>query len=427
MGLTDALQMMSMMGGGDELVGQAIPQMDMMARMQGLPHINPTQYAQGYEIRRALRQGLQPAHMAAGMRGPRGGPAQGLPGLGGGMDPSSMTDPGPANATLAPYGLQMPTHTNPFLFFQDQNAQGEPTWAGRHPKVARAIEGAMIGATTSGEGVTTGDSISNVAKSVLGIPGLYRQSQAAQMQAPFDMARNLAAVQADQAAVQSHLATAFHAYATGQAALDKPDPVKPKQLYVGPQGEPYSFDTGTGGLSPAVGGPASITKPGTPKSAGAGKLPPYVKTAADRLSYYDAIEEGRRKDPNFDPSVYDAKPPEGWSSRVVRTTSKLSGVSAGAGASARKAVDTQYGNLSDTQKKELEPFMNDIRAAEQGLSSVTKMRPSQLADYPGNTPAEQRANAQKAAQDKLDTAKRAHQQKLDSYKTPQYDSAGNRK
>lgn len=425
----DALNMMNMMGGMDPSMGGMVPSMAMMAGASGQRQPNPTQYAQGYEIRRSLRQGLAPS-MGARPRVPGTPPGAGGPSIGGGMDPSSMVDPGVANQALGQFGMQLPTHTNPFLFFNDRNQQGDPSWAGNHPKVAHAIEGAMIGATTPG-GMTTGESISNVARTVLGIPGMYRNSQAAQMQAPFDMAKQVAGLQADQAVISGHLASAFHAYATGQAMFNKPDPVKPKQLYVAPDGSPYSFDTGTGDLSAAPGGPASGTlqRPGTMgRGPGSGaKLPPYVKTEADRLSYYDALDAGKKADSSFDGSSYDKNPPPGWSGSVIRNTAKLGGAAGGARAGATKAVDAAYGNLSDTQKQTLHGVDDEIKQAQTDLASAKKLTPIDSRQFEGDTYSARKANATKIAQDKLNQANTKRQTTLDGFNKPTYDNNGNRK
>src|SRR5579859_4528471 len=117
------MQMLAMMGSlNGDTIGQ-LRGMDMAPRMQGMPRIDPTRMMDSMVVRHAIRQGMYgPGTQPRGGRiAQMMGGAAGFPQLGGGMDPSSVTDPSVANDALSPYGLQLPTHTNPFLFFNDQN------------------------------------------------------------------------------------------------------------------------------------------------------------------------------------------------------------------------------------------------------------------------------------------------------------------
>jgi hypothetical protein len=89
-------------------------------------------YVQNFEKRKAVRGSLYPPGMgpmhpngAGGSVTPMPNPAAGF-----GIDQSQVDA---ANTALAPFGLQTPEHINPFLFFHDQDANGNPTWAGNHP------------------------------------------------------------------------------------------------------------------------------------------------------------------------------------------------------------------------------------------------------------------------------------------------------
>lgn len=134
------------------------------------------------------RQGQRPAQ--AGL--------QSSPDLPDGFDPSM------ANEALAPYGLQEPQHTNPFIMFNDQSGLGAS-----HPKWARFIEGALMGAQTP-SGDTIGENIGNVARSVMNVPNAYRQNEMSQFMAPFQMAAPMAQLQQMQA--NTDMAKAHTAY-----------------------------------------------------------------------------------------------------------------------------------------------------------------------------------------------------------------------
>jgi hypothetical protein len=160
-------------------------------------------YVQNFEKRRAVRGSLYAPNMRVPHPGFSGIEAPSPnPGAGYGIDQNQVDA---ANTALAPFGLQTPTHINPFLYFHDQDADGNATWAGNHPHIAQALEGAMIGATTPG-GNTVGENISNIMRTVMGIPGLYRQNAAAQMNAPFQTAGEIAGLQKTQAQIAAERA-----------------------------------------------------------------------------------------------------------------------------------------------------------------------------------------------------------------------------
>lgn len=207
----------------------------------GMTGMNPSaqnmnQYA-GNVLRRGAIYGSMREPRPTGVRGPRGSLAP-MPGAGAGyqFDPNAIDAANTALQSVDPR-LSEPTQINPFLFFQSQNADGSPTWAAHHPGVARAIEGAMVGATTP-PGTTTGENISNVARTVLGIPGMYRQNAAAQMEAPFETAGQILGLRHTQAQIdQEQAQTQYYRAHAAALGVQKQTP----ELKFN-NGEAYSFD-----------------------------------------------------------------------------------------------------------------------------------------------------------------------------------------
>lgn len=343
--------------------------MNMMPQAQGMPRINPERVADSMVMRSAIRQGMYgpgARPTGAGRMARIMGGAAGMPQLGGGLDPSSVTDPGVANDALSQYGMQLPTHTNPFLFFKDQNQDGSSTWAGNHPRVAKAIEGAMIGATTPG-GATIGENISNVAKTVLGIPGMYRQNQAAQMQAPFDAAKQIAGLQDDQINMQTKLASAFHMYATGQAALDKPTKAYGGSVYQDGNKRPYQINTVTGKPEALDGRSDPLqfddsTKVGTPgKPAAPGALPKGVSSVAERNAWTNAVQSAQK---NGRPVPQTPQDIPNWSSMVNQETQRIARSGGYGGAAGRGQGAQDNGSLSEVDKKNLGALEDTAKVAE---------------------------------------------------------------
>jgi hypothetical protein len=177
-------------------------------------------YVQNYERRKAIRGSLYPPSTRASHRS-QAGPMVGMPNAASaaGIDPSQISA---ANEALAPFGLQTPSHVNPFLFFHDQDADGNATWAGKHPHVARALEGAMVGATVP-SGATVGDNISNIVRTVMGIPGLYAENAQAQINAPFQEAERIQGLRKTTAQIDSENAmAAYHRAAAAQMGQREP-------------------------------------------------------------------------------------------------------------------------------------------------------------------------------------------------------------
>jgi hypothetical protein len=156
-------------------------------------------YAQNYERRKSIRGSLYPPAM--GRMPHRGVGSVNGPNVVGnfGIDQSQVDA---ADTALSPFGLHTPSHINPFLFFNDQHQDGSQTWAGNHPHVARALEGAMLGTQVPG-GDTIGENVSNVMRTIMGIPGLYRQNATAQVMAPFQEAHEIAGLQKTQAQIEA--------------------------------------------------------------------------------------------------------------------------------------------------------------------------------------------------------------------------------
>lgn len=389
------LQMMMMMGGSGAMNGMSMD----MAAQKSLPQISPTNYMQGYEERSAIRQAVHPqvrgGRVAQAMSGAMN------PSVGGGMDPSSMQDPSTANGVLGNYGLQLPTHTNPFLFFKDQNPDGSATWAGNHPRVAKAVEGAMIGATTPG-GNTIGENISNVAKTVLNIPGLYKQSQAAQMQAPFDMAHQIAALQDDQVNMQAKLASAYHAYATGTALLDKPTKAYNGQVYQDAKSRPYQINTITGKPEAVDGRPDPLefegsTKIGTPQKNT--KYPSGVKTQSERMGFDAYVGAGGQLDTQGAP-----QDTQKYQRFVYASQGRSAAATGASGTSAKKGAGQAAGDVSEADRTGLKAAEDDAKQKE--AHAKEKISSSQFAnadDIPAARAAEQtrRQTEAKAARDKF--------------------------
>lgn len=362
--LSDLVYRPGMSGGAMAIPNYTTDMAQMQYLRNSMPQaMNPGNYAQRYEEHRAIRGGLMgpgitPHNPSMRMGRVNGGGFSGMPVMGGGFDPSSMTNPSVANSALAPYGLQLPTHTNPFLFFNDQHADGTPTWAGNHPKIAKAIEGAMIGATAPG-GVTTGESISNVARTVLGIPGLYRQNAAAQMQAPFDMAHQIGALQDESINRGYKLAEAFHAYATGKAMLDKPPKVYGTQVYADEQGH-YVIDQATGGKK-YVDNTASTT-PGTSKvgapakpGAGQGMYPKGLTTLPQKQAYDDYRQRSDFSEDHL---------PNDFNSLVDKHTARNAQLSGGGHtAGSKEAGQGLYGDIPQAQREQLDALKQQATIA----------------------------------------------------------------
>jgi len=386
-----------------------------MAQMQYLRNsmpANPGSYAQNYEQHRAIRGGLIGPGITPHNSLPRGGRGgmvanglMGFPQLGGGMDSSSVQSNAPANAALAPYGLQLPTHTNPFLFFNDQQKDGSPTWAGNHPKVAKAIEGAMIGATTPG-GETIGENISNVARTVLGIPGMYRDNQAQQMMAPFGMAQQIGKLQDDTINRGYKLAEAFHAYATGKAMLNKPQKVYGTQVYSDEQGH-YNIDEATGkknyidntpGLTPGTTKVGSPTKPG----AGPGMYPKGLSTLPQKQAYDDYRQRG-----DFDPDHL----PNDWNSLIDKHTSRNAILSGGGHTAGSKSVGQgEYGDIPQEQREKLDALKQG--AANARSRAKENLKASDFANSPDPLAAR---NAEKQKRDsEAQSAEKAYQDAVGS-------------
>lgn len=147
-------------------------------------------------------------------------------------------DPTAANEALAPYGLQEPQHANPFVMFNDQSGLGA-----NHPKLARFIEGALMGAQTP-SGDTVGENIGNVARSVMNVPNAYRQNEMNQFMAPFQMAAPMAQLQG--ASDAHNLSQAHAAYFDSEAAKNgqpQPDEYANITTALDPNGKPVRVGT----------------------------------------------------------------------------------------------------------------------------------------------------------------------------------------
>ena len=144
----------------------------------------------------------------AGVRLPGGGP--------GPADPSQSMDPNSINATLQPYGVQLPTS------YQQPGIAENTGWGQRHPGIATGIDNALIAVAGMGPtGDTAGENISNVARGVMGIGPYRRQYASEQAMVPFQIAKEVGGLQAQQSYMQMQKAMAGYYGDRGQAALAK--------------------------------------------------------------------------------------------------------------------------------------------------------------------------------------------------------------
>lgn len=365
----------SMMGGDLSLAGYQ----SMSAMQNSLPQLNQERYADNFVRRQAIRQAFTgPGNRMTSPGVPRGGGGgQIAESFGGGM-PNDNPDVSALNAQLQPYGLSE-GHINPFMFFKDQNQDGSATWAGNHPKVAKAIEGAMLGAANTSQGNTIGENISNVARSVMSVPASYRQNQANQLQAPFDQASQLMKLGDDQANLKLKLAQAFHLQATGQAALDKPTKNYSGALYTSPStGQVSGYNTVTNALDPVTGQPASdIQKVGGPTKPSAvlapGVYPRGVTSTAQKATWDEYMQKGwdptKQGMPMSDP---------GWNNALVKNTGRLAGASAGSGANARNNANQKAGALSQTDEANIANLKSQRDEASRRFAAADKLTPSEV-------------------------------------------------
>jgi len=174
----------------------AIPAPSMPAMRPGMG-----QYIDRSINNRAVREGMQGPPRPAGV-----GRGFGVGGMGGGQMPSilpnpamsggmtAFNDPSTANQMLGQYGLALPQHINPYLMLNDQNADGSPSFFGRHQRLGHMLEGGLLGAQVP-QGATTGENIANIARTVMGIPAAYAEHANAQMMQPFQAASQMAQLQ----------------------------------------------------------------------------------------------------------------------------------------------------------------------------------------------------------------------------------------
>ena len=267
----------------------------------------------------------------------------------------------------------------------------------------------MIGATTTG-GMTTGENIANVAKTVLGIPGLYKQSQAAQLQAPFDAARQIAALQDDQTNMQVKLAQAYHLYATGKQMLDKPTKAYNGQVYQDKNNRPYQINTITGEAQALDGKPDPLafdgsTKVGTPPKPNAPGAPPKgVSSQAERLAW-QGIQQEYKKAGKPEPTS-PADIPD-WQRRVANATRTISQAGGYGGAAGRGAGSQDTGSLSESDRTYLKSLEDDAKQAE--AKAKEKLSPSQFSSEADPLKARdaevsRRQQAAKAARQKYNNA-----------------------
>lgn len=141
----------------------------------------------------------------------RGSAQMGGPGP---ADPTSSFDPGAINAALQPYGVQLPTSYQQPGMFENMG------WGQRHPGLATGLDNALIAVAGMGPtGETAGENISNVARGVMGIGPYRRQYLSEQAMVPFQIAKEVGGLQAQQSYMQMQKAMAGYYGDRGQAAL----------------------------------------------------------------------------------------------------------------------------------------------------------------------------------------------------------------
>jgi hypothetical protein len=279
-------------------------------------------------------------------------------GFGGGA-PENM-DVDKMNQMLAPYGQQMPTHVNPFLMFNDQNAQGEPSWAGRHPRIAKGIEGALLGAQVP-QGETTGENIANIARTIMGIPQAYKANRAAQFQASFDAARQMGDLQK---LTDEHLNSEAEQRKNNAMADYYKRPLKhfnPADVMSDEAGGNFAMDEFTGdvqGVGGTTGQPhGKLTKMGTAKIGGISNLKTLEErqaaTKAEALGYKDVSEV----------------PADVWHKLVANEVAGVAGSRGAGGTSGRKTTEYGLGDLSQAEHDQLSAIDKDADESVKQLRS----------------------------------------------------------
>lgn len=388
-----------------------------MSRMTpNLPRIDPTRYAEGYEIRKSLRGAFTgPGTHPVGARMGHGGQlSQMLSGFGGGPYPAVEQDFNPEAANvLGQYGLS-PARPNPFLFFNDMDSNGEPTWAARHEKTARAIEGAMLGAANTQQGMTVGENISNVARSVMSIPGMYRQSYNAQMQAPFDQAKQIAAMQDDQINMQAKLAQAYHLYATGKQALERPPKVYGTNVYADSNGH-YVMDEAQGTKKyidnevDFKGGPT--TKVGTPHYGKAsGNYPAGVKSQSERMGYDAYLAANGELNPDGTP-----KDVKRYQNFVYASQGRSAAETGGGRTTATETAKQNQGGVSQADQDRLKALETDMKQKQ--ARAKERLRPSQFVD--AQDPLAAMKAEQEKRQSEADSAAKAYSDATEQVRSKQ--------
>ncbi len=152
---------------------------------------------------------------------------------------------------------------NPFLVLPNRG------FFGNHPRISGAIENALIGAATTQSGDTVGENISNVARSVLGLPDAKQAIRTQRAMAPLQFAQPLMQLMqmqqkmADSRDERIYKQGLLQYYSQLGAKAGQPDFERP----YGADGKLWTMDPRTGTPKPLI-DPASGQQLPDPKTSG---------------------------------------------------------------------------------------------------------------------------------------------------------------
>ena len=139
---------------------------------------------------------------------------------------------------------------NPFLVFPNRG------FFGRHPRVTGALEGALLGAATTGPSATAGEGISNVARSVLGLPQAAQDIRNQRALEPLKFAQPLMQMMQLQRTIESQdienierlQRGNYYASLAAENAAKQPEPFSGSAVKLG--GKSWAINQVTGELVP---------------------------------------------------------------------------------------------------------------------------------------------------------------------------------
>lgn len=274
---------------------------------------------------------------------------------------------GPAyQQPTSPFGALINPHPNPFMIFNNQRGFGHD-----HPRIAGGLEGAMRVLANMGEpSLSAGGNMSNVARGMIGASEMQRQHIDRERYEPMEMmGRMLPFYKARQDAAVNQAHIDYYSAMAGKARAYDPKQFG-QQVYSDEQGD-YILDL-TDGQKKYIGkGAAKVGGAGSQ-----GKLPPWVKTEAERPAYLELVQEGW----DFGPDPARPKLPKDWSRRVKRHSDDFAAGRGAAGAAGRIRSDQNAGGTSDVENKEIDASKTEWelreREAQDDRSKVRKQLPA---------------------------------------------------